>query len=85
MSSLARLARKLIAGIGNKGRAGIGNERERFTGGEPRHELRPRERGIMLVIGRERRRDTIMFEQLARHSRILAGDDVGSGQDAECA
>ena len=58
----ARFARQLVAGIRNERRAGIGHERDGLAGGEPRHQLRPRERGIVLVIGRQRRRDAIVFE-----------------------
>ena len=46
-------------------------------------ELRPRRRGVVLVIGRQRRRDAVMVEQLAGDARVLAGDQVGGGQRFE--
>ncbi len=37
-------------------------------------------RRIVLVIGRERRRDGVAVEQLAGDAGVLAGDQVGAGQ-----
>ena len=43
----------------------------------------PRLRGVVVVVGRERRRDAVVVEQLAGHARVLAGDQVGGGQHLE--
>ena len=48
--------------------------------GEPRQQLRPRLGGVVVVIGRQRRRDAVMVEQLAGDAGVLAGDQVGAGQ-----
>ena len=80
MAGLARRAHQLVAGIGNQRRAGIGDQRDRFAVGKPRQQLRPRLGGVVLVIGRQRRRDAVMLEQLAGDAGVLAGDDVGGGQ-----
>ena len=37
-------------------------------------------RRIVVVVGRERRGDGVAVEELSRHPRILAGDQVGAGQ-----
>ena len=51
--------------------------------GEPRQQLRPRLGGVVLVIGRERRRDAVVVEELAGDARVLAGDQVGGRQHFE--
>ncbi len=80
VTGLARRAHQLEARIGNERRAGVGDERDRFAGGEPRQELRPRRRGVVLVVGRQRRRDAVVVEQLAGDAGVLAGDHVGRGE-----
>ena len=70
----------LKPGIGNQRRAGVGHQRDRLAGGEPRQQLRPRRGGVVLVVGRQRRGDAVMVEQPAGHAGVLAGDQVGGGQ-----
>ena len=79
-SGLAGRAHQLEARIGNERRAGVGHQRDRLARGEPRQELRPRRRGVVLVVGRQRRRDAVVVEQLPRDPRVLAGDQVGRGE-----
>ena len=76
-SGFADGANELETRIGNQRRAGVGHERDRFAGGEPRQELRPRRHGVVLVVRRQRRRDAVVVEQLPGHPRVLAGDHVG--------
>ena len=83
MPRLLRGAHELIAGIGNQRRAGVGDERDCGAVAEPLEELRPRRRGVVIVVGRERRDDGVAIEELARHPRILAGDQIGAGKRRE--
>src|SRR5262249_58567978 len=62
---------------------GIGDERNRSAVGETREQSRPRLDGIVLVIGGERRRDPVMVQELAGYAAVLAGDQVGGGEDLE--
>ena len=79
-TGLAGGADQLEARIGNQRRAGVRHECDRFAGGHPRQELGPRRRGIVLVVGGQRRRDAVMVEQLPRHPRILAGNHVSRSE-----
>ena len=80
MAGLVRRAHQLVARIGNQRRAGVRDQRDRRARGKPRQQLRPRLGGIVLVVGRQRRRDAVAFEELAGHAAVLAGDEVGSRQ-----
>ena len=80
VAGVAGVAHELEARIGDERRAGVRYQRDRFAGGEPCQELRPRRGGVVLVVGRERCGDAVMVEQLARDPRVLAGDQVGRGQ-----
>ena len=73
-------AHQFVAGIGNKRRAGIGDQRDRLALGQAGEQLRPRLGGVVLVIGRERGRDAVMLGQLAGDAAVLAGDHVGGGE-----
>ena len=76
-------AHQLEARIGDQRRAGVGDQRDRRAIGEPAQQRRPRLRRIVVVVGRQRRGDGVAVEELARHPRILAGDQVGAGQRRE--
>ena len=69
-----RRAHQLVAGIGNQRRAGVRHQRHRLAVRQPGEQLRPRLGRVMLVIGRERRRDAVALGQLARDACVLAGD-----------
>ena len=56
---------------------------ERRAIGQPRKQVRAHDRGIMLVIGDERRRDAVMGEQRFRDPRILGDDRIGGGERGE--
>ena len=71
---------QLEAGIGDERRAGVRHQRDGGACGEPRDELRPRLGGVVVVVGRERRGDAVMVDELAGDPRVLAGDQVGGGQ-----
>ena len=47
----ADLAHQLEAGIGNQRRAGVGDQRDRSALRQPFQDFRPRQRGVVLVIG----------------------------------
>jgi len=83
MSGRRGSARQLEAGIGDQGRAGVGHQRHRGAVREPRQDFRPRFRGVVLVIGRERGRYPVVVDQLAGDAGILAGDEVGRRQGLE--
>jgi hypothetical protein len=78
-----RGAHQLETRVGHKRCAGIGHERDRGAGGEPGDKLRPRFGGVVVVIGRQRRRDGVMVEEFSGDPCVLAGDQVGCGQDLE--
>ena len=83
MSGRAGLAHQFEAGVRNQRRAGIGNQRD---GGTPREffqNLRPRRRGVVLVIRREPRRDRVAVGQAVGDAGILAGNDVDACQGLE--
>ena len=74
------LGHELEAGIGNQRRSGIRHEGQRRAAREPGEQMRPHDRGIVLVIGDERRRDAIMGEQGLGDPRVLRDDGVGRGE-----
>ena len=76
-------AHQPVARIGDQRRAGIGDEGDGLTGREPLQDFRPHRFGIVVVIGDERRRQAVVVEQLAGHARVLAGDEVGRGQNLQ--
>ncbi len=78
-----RLPHQLEAGIGDQRRAGVGHERHRVAGIEPRQQLRPCRGGVVVVIGDERRVQAIAVEQPVGHASVLAGHHVDAGQDFE--
>ena len=80
MAGGADLAHQLEAGIGNQRRAGIRDQRDRGALRQPFQDFRPRQRGVVLVIGFEQRRDRVALGQPAGDAGILAGDDVDAGQ-----
>ena len=80
MSRRADLAHQLEAGIGNQGRAGIRDQRDRSALRQPFQDFRPRQRGVMFVIGLEQGRDRVALGEPAGDAGILAGDDVDAGQ-----
>ena len=57
MAGGAGLAHQLEAGIGDQRRAGVRDQRDRGALRQPLQDLRPRRRGVVLVIGRQLRRD----------------------------
>ena len=83
MTGLAGRAHQLVTGIGDQRRAGVRHQRDCLACGKTRKQLRPRFGGIVLVIGRERRRDAVAFGELAGDAGVLAGDDVGAGEQFE--
>ena len=44
-------------------------------------DFRPRRLGVVVVIGDQRRRQAVMIEQLARDARVLAGHEIGGGEN----
>ena len=80
MSGLVHRAHELEAGIGDERRAGIGHERDGVALGETRDQLRPRLGGVVIVVGRQRRRDAVVIDELAGDAGVLASDHVGGGQ-----
>ena len=83
ISGFLRGTNQLEPGIGHQRRAGIRHQCDGGALGEPLQQFGPRRRGVVVVVGRERRGDGIAVEQLARHARILAGDQVGARQRCE--
>ena len=84
VAGVLRGAHQLVARIGDERRAGIGHQRDRRAFGQPAQQMSGRAcRRIVVVIGRERRRDAVAVEELSRHPRILAGDQVGARQRRE--
>ena len=73
-------AHQLVSRIGNQRRAGVRHQGERRAVGEPLQQRRPRLRGIVVVVGRERRGDAVAVEQLAGYARVFTGNEVGAGQ-----
>ena len=77
------VAHQPVARIGDQRRAGIGDQRDGAPGGEPFEDFRPRRLGVVVVIGDQRRRQAVMVEQLAGDAGVLAGDEIGGGQNFE--
>ena len=73
-------AHQLVSRVGDKRRAGVRYERNRGAFGQPPQQRRPRLRGIVVVIGRERGCDAVAVEQLAGYARVFTGNEVGAGQ-----
>ena len=80
MAGRAGLAHQLEAGIGNQGRTGIRDQRDRSALRQPFQDFRPRQRGVMFVIGLEQPRDRIALGEPAGDAGILASDDIDAGQ-----
>ena len=72
-----------IARIRNQWCPGVRDQRHDFAVFEAFHKTGSRTFGIMLVIGDERASDSVNGQESGRHTCILAGNDVGSGQDIE--
>src|SRR5262249_38771786 len=79
----ARLAHQQHARVGNAGRPGVGDERDRGAGGERAEELAAAGQLVVLVVADGRLVDVEVREERARPPRVLAGDQVGLAQDAE--
>ena len=77
------LADQPVARIGDQRRAGIRDQGYGFACRQPLQDLRPHRLGVVVVIGDERRRQAVVVEQLAGHARVLAGDEVGGGQNLQ--
>ena len=77
VAGLLHGADELVARVGNERRAGIRYQRDRRPFRKPLQKLRPCCRGVVVVVGCQRGSDGISVEQLARHPRIFAGDEVG--------
>ena len=75
-----RVGDELVAGIGDQRRAGVRDQRQRRAAGQPRQQVGPHHRGVMLVIGDKRRRDAVMGQQRLGDARILCDDGVGGGE-----
>ena len=82
---LDRFAHQFVAGIGNKRRAGIGDQRDRLAFGQAGENFRAGLGRVVLVIRRERCRDAVMLGELAGDAAVLAGDDVGGGENFQSA
>ena len=80
-----RLGDKLIAGIGDQRSSGVGNERQGLTFGDAPNRARPSLGGIVLVVRRERRLNSVAREQGSRDAGVLGQDRVGAGQHCESA
>ena len=80
MAGGADFADQLEAGIGDQGRAGVRDQGDRGALPQPLQDFRPRQRGVVLVIGFEIRRDRVTLGQAAGDAGVLAGDDVDAGQ-----
>ena len=80
MARSADLAHQLEAGIGDQGRAGIRDQGDRSALRQPFQNLRPRQRGVVFVIGFEQRRNRVALGQAAGYPCVFAGDDIDAGQ-----
>ena len=80
MPLLPRLARKLVARIGDKRRSGIADQGDRLALRETTQQFWPDHRGIMVVVGANRSPDPVVIKQLAAPARILARNHVGGSQ-----
>ncbi len=74
---------QLVARIGDERRAGVGDEGDARARLEPLDQERPRARRVVLVIGRQRRRDAISGAEAPRDAGILASDKVDTAQGVE--
>lgn len=75
-----RRAHKLEAGIGNERRAGIGHQCDGGALRKPGKQFQQRLVGVVVVIGRKRRGDAEMIDELAGDTGVLAGDEVAPGE-----
>ncbi len=78
-----RFAHQLVAGIGDQRHAGVADQRDALALGQARQQLRAHARGIVLVIGLQRRPDAVEGEQLAGDPGVLAGDQVDACQERQ--
>jgi hypothetical protein len=76
-------ADQAIAGVGDQRHAGVGDQRHPLAGGERPHDLGLG--GILrgIGVGHGGRGNAVMAGELGKHTRILAGDQVGFAQDVE--
>ena len=78
-----RFGDELIAGIGNQRSSGVGNERQGLPFGDASKRARANLGGIVLMVGRERRLNSITREQGSRNAGVLGQNPVGASQDRE--
>ena len=83
MAGIACASHQLEAGVGDERRPGVRYQCNALAGGEPGHQLRAGRRGVVLVVGGERRGDAVMVEQPSCDAGVLAGDQIGRGQGLE--
>ena len=75
-SRLVGLPHELVAGIGDRGRAGIRDQRDGCALRDPSQQGRAHCRRIVVVVGGRRRCDAVMVQQLAADAGVLAGNQV---------
>ena len=76
-------AHETRAGVGKAGRAGVGDEGDLFTSGEPLYQLRRAHRFVVLVITDERLVDLVSLQQNPGMARIFGRDKIDVFQDFE--
>ena len=80
---IERLAHELVAWVGDQRRAGVGDQRHRLPGTQPRDQPRALTLRVVLVIRGHLAAQTEMRQQLLRVARILGGDQLGAGEHRE--
>jgi len=78
-----RFAHQLESRIGNEWRSRIADQSDALPFSQPREKFRARLRGIVIVVGDERPRETVNCEQLCGNARIFSGNGVARGKNIE--
>ena len=71
------------SGVGDRGSAGVGHERDFLAIAQMGHELRRALRLVMLEVREHRAANLMRREHRAGAARVLAGDAIGFGKNAD--